>query len=142
MYSRKYMSEAIFKICNHFGLIAYECFDIDAAILKFKIKDRHGNPVDTIKIATHSFNKDALDTIWDKLSNDISNKPAENYRTQKCEYCDGAKPLVIGRTNDQGITIQYPNKLIAYGYDIHGSGSNGLVTKINYCPMCGKKIKR
>lgn len=142
MYSREYMSETIFKICDHFGLIAYECFDIDAAILKFKIEDQHGNLVDTIKIATHSFNKGMLDTIWDKLSNGIPNKPAENYITQKCEYCDGGKPLVIGRTNDQGIAIQHPDKLIAYGYDIHGSGSNGLVTKINYCPMCGKKIKR
>lgn len=58
-----------------------------------------------------------------------------------CEYCEGGKPLEIGKTNDQGIAIQYPNRLIAYSYDIHGSGSNGLVTRINYCPMCGKKLK-
>lgn len=58
-----------------------------------------------------------------------------------CEYCDGGKPLVIGKTNDQGIAIQYPNRLIAYGYDIHGYGSNGLVARINYCPICGKKLK-
>lgn len=57
-----------------------------------------------------------------------------------CEFCEGAKPLVIGKTNDYGIAIQYPNKLIAYGYDVHGTGSNGLVTKINFCPMCGKKF--
>ena len=57
-----------------------------------------------------------------------------------CDYCMGAKPLVIGDTNDQGIAIQYPGKLIAYGYDVHGSGSNGLVSKINYCPMCCRKL--
>lgn len=57
-----------------------------------------------------------------------------------CEYCDGGKPLVIGKTNDQGIAIQFPDRLMAYGYDIHGSGSNGLVTTIKYCPMCCRKL--
>lgn len=59
-----------------------------------------------------------------------------------CEYCDGGEPLVIGKTDDQGIAIWYPNILIAYGYDTHGTGSNGLVTRINYCPMCGKKLSK
>ena len=27
------------------------------------------------------------------------------------------------------------------GYDIHGSGFNGLVTKIKYYPMCGRELK-
>lgn len=58
-----------------------------------------------------------------------------------CIYCDCAKPLITGSTNDSGIVIQHPNRLMAYGYDIHGSGSNGLVVKIRYCPMCGKKLK-
>lgn len=57
-----------------------------------------------------------------------------------CEYCDCGKPLVIGKTNDQGIAIQFPDRLIAYGYDIHGSGSNGLVATIKHCPMCGRKL--
>lgn len=57
-----------------------------------------------------------------------------------CEFCFGAKALVIGKTNDVGIAIKYPNQLIAYGYDIHGSGSNGIATKINYCPMCGRRL--
>lgn len=57
-----------------------------------------------------------------------------------CEYCDYGKPLVIGKTNDQGIAIQFPDRLIAYGYDIHGSGSNGLVATIKHCPMCGRKL--
>ena len=58
-----------------------------------------------------------------------------------CEYCEKGVPLVIGKTNDYGIAIHYPNKLVAYGYDVHGFGSNGLTTKINYCPKCGKKFK-
>ena len=57
-----------------------------------------------------------------------------------CDFCEKAKPLVIGKTNDYGIAIQYPNKIIAYGYDIHGSESNGLIVKINYCPMCGRRL--
>lgn len=56
-----------------------------------------------------------------------------------CEYCEGAKPLVIGETNDRGIAIS-SGKLIAYGYDVHGYGSNGLSVKIKYCPMCGRKL--
>lgn len=57
-----------------------------------------------------------------------------------CEFCEKAVPLVIGKTDDYGIAIQYPNRLIAYGYDIHGSGSNGLIVKIQYCPMCGRRL--
>ena len=61
-------------------------------------------------------------------------------KLSKCKYCDKGIPLVIGETDDYGIAIQYPRKLIAYGYDIYGYDSNGLVVKINYCPMCGKKL--
>lgn len=57
-----------------------------------------------------------------------------------CEFCENGKSLTTGKTNDYGIAIQYPNKLIAYGYDIHGTGSNGLLVKINICPMCGRKL--
>ena len=63
-------------------------------------------------------------------------------KTSHCEYCDGALPLVLGKTDDYGIAFHYPNKLVAYGYDVHGTGSNGLVAKINYCPMCGKKFAK
>lgn len=73
MYSRECIFEAISKICDRFGLIAYECFDFDGMILKIKIEDQHGNVIDTIKIDRYSFNKDTLDRLWDKLSN----KPAE-----------------------------------------------------------------
>lgn len=58
-----------------------------------------------------------------------------------CEYCEGAKALVIGETNDKGIAISFPNRLVAYGYDVHGFSSNGLEVHINYCPMCGRKLK-
>ena len=61
---------------------------------------------------------------------------------RECEYCELAKPLAIGNTNDKGICLMYPNYLLAYGYDIHGSDSNGLCVKINYCPMCGKKLEK
>lgn len=57
-----------------------------------------------------------------------------------CEYCEKAVPLIIGKTNDKGIAIQFPNRLNAYGYDVHGGDSNGLIVKINYCPMCGRKL--
>ena len=57
-----------------------------------------------------------------------------------CEFCFGGKALVIDKTNNVGIAIQYPNRLIAYGYDIHGFGSNGIITKIKYCPMCGRRL--
>lgn len=52
-----------------------------------------------------------------------------------CKFCDKGVPLIIGKTNDYGVAIQYPRRLIVYGYD-----SNGLVVKINYCPMRGKKL--
>lgn len=62
----------------------------------------------------------------------------------KCIYCEEAEPLVIGDTNDKGIAIQYIGKrahIVAYGYDVHGFGSNGLFEPINYCPMCGKDLR-
>ena len=58
----------------------------------------------------------------------------------KCPYCQEGYALVEGKTNDTGIAIQYPNRLIAYGYDIHGPGGNGLSVRIDYCPMCGRKL--
>lgn len=57
-----------------------------------------------------------------------------------CEYCEGAKPLVIGETDDKGIALKHPNVLNAYGYDVHGYGSNGLSVKIKFCPMCGRNF--
>lgn len=63
-----------------------------------------------------------------------------------CKYCQDGVALAIGKSDkpnndDYGISIQYPNFLNAYGYDIHGVGSNGITVKINYCPMCGRELK-
>lgn len=63
-----------------------------------------------------------------------------------CDYCYKAVPLVRGKDDkpgdsDYGIAIQRPNILIAYGYDIHGMGSNGTSVRINYCPICGRKLR-
>lgn len=67
--------------------------------------------------------------------------------SELCPYCDGAEPLVVGKINDVGIAIRQETggvipSLVAYGYDIHGSGSNGLAVRINYCPICGKYLGR
>lgn len=62
-----------------------------------------------------------------------------------CKYCDRAEALVIGETDDYGIAIKGIGKhtyIHAYGYDVHGSGSNGLSAKINFCPMCGKRFEQ
>lgn len=68
------------------------------------------------------------------------NDAAPTRKKGKCEFCEQGKPLAIGKTNDQGIAIRYPNILNAYGYDVHGFGSNGISVKINYCPICGSKM--
>lgn len=31
-----------------------------------------------------------------------------------CKFCDKGVPLVIGKTNDYGVAIQYPRRLIAF----------------------------
>lgn len=61
-------------------------------------------------------------------------------QNSECKHCDKGIPLKIGEVNDCGIAIQYPNYLKAYGYDVHGTGSNGILIKIKFCPMCGKKL--
>ena len=57
-----------------------------------------------------------------------------------CDYCEKGKPLVTGRDNDRGITLHYPDYLMAYGYDVHGYNSNGLIVQINFCPVCGEPL--
>ena len=57
-----------------------------------------------------------------------------------CEFCEKGKALANGKTDYLVIAIQYPRKLIAYGYDVHGMGNNGIFVKINYCPMCGREL--
>lgn len=62
-------------------------------------------------------------------------------REKGCEYCKNGRPLVVGETNDKGISIWSPNILHAYGYDFHGYGVNGIGAKIKCCPMCGRKLE-
>ena len=65
-------------------------------------------------------------------------------KMKKCDFCDLGRALVNGKTNDYGISINYLSHigyhLVAYGYDVHGADSNGLAVKINYCPICGRKL--
>lgn len=79
MCSREYILEEIREICDHFGLIAQECFDIDATVLKFKIEDKHENVIDTIKINLLSFNEYNLDSLRIRLSNMLSSKSEEKH---------------------------------------------------------------
>lgn len=63
----------------------------------------------------------------------------------RCEYCEKGKSLVVGKyddpdNDDYGIAVVYPRRLLAYGYSVHGSGSNSITAYINYCPMCGKQL--
>lgn len=57
-----------------------------------------------------------------------------------CEYCQCGKALVLGKTDDYGIDIRYKDRLVAYGYDVHGYERNALTVRIKYCPMCGRKL--
>ena len=66
-------------------------------------------------------------------------------RKTKCKYCDLGFEIVRGKpddpdNDDYGIAILRPDTLCAYGYDVHGSGSNAICVTIKFCPMCGKKL--
>lgn len=87
-----------------------------------------------------------INEIHDKEMAWVEQKISES-DSQPCPYCDGAEPLVIGKTNDIGIAIKQETEptgpvIVAYGYDIHGSSSNGVQSKINYCPICGKSLRQ
>ena len=65
---------------------------------------------------------------------------------KECRYCQLGEPFTIGKhdkpnDNDYGISIDCHNYMNAYGYDVHGSGSNSVNVKIHYCPMCGRKLE-
>lgn len=58
-----------------------------------------------------------------------------------CIHCNGGRALIIGDTDDRGIAIQHPNKLIAFGYsDPHGCWGTNVSCLIEYCPRCGNKL--
>ena len=65
-----------------------------------------------------------------------------------CDFCERGVPLVTPKdTNDRGIAIAHMGQkrsymwLYAYGYDVHGTGSNGLGCEIYFCPICGKSFR-
>lgn len=79
MCNKKEFREAVHAMCDHFGFVAYEYFDIDHSMLNIKIRDRNRNLIVAIKIDQHSFNKNKLDEIWDELSNAKLNEPEEKH---------------------------------------------------------------
>ena len=90
-----------------------------------------------------------INEIHDKEMAWVEQKISES-DNQPCPYCDGAEPLVIGRTNDIGIAIKQETEpvgpvIIAYGYDMCRSDTqvlrSFLMSKINYCPICGKSLR-
>lgn len=54
-----------------------------------------------------------------------------------CEYCE--KNTSIKVKEPLGICIHYPNRLVARGIDKKGWDIS-IDVKINYCPICGKKL--
>lgn len=74
MYKRKDIIETMIGICDQFGLICYECFDINPNIVKFKIEDQYGDTIDIIKLDLISLNRDKMDDIWNKLECIVSKK--------------------------------------------------------------------
>lgn len=91
-----------------------------------------------------------LNEIRDKEVAWIDRRTSES-NSELCPYCDGAEPLVIGKTNDVGIAIKQETEpigpvIIAYGYDMCRSDTHVLrsflMSKINYCPICGKSLRQ
>ena len=91
-----------------------------------------------------------INEIHDKEMAWVEQKISES-DSSPCPYCDGAEPLVIGKTNDVGIAIKQETEptgpvIIAYGYDMCRSETNVLrsflMSKINYCPICGKSLRQ
>lgn len=56
----------------------------------------------------------------------------------KCVYCEENKS--IETKEPLGVCIHYPNRLIVSGVDKYGWDIS-IDTKINYCPMCGRRLK-
>ncbi|MFT8556664.1 hypothetical protein [Liquorilactobacillus hordei] len=64
-----------------------------------------------------------------------------NAEQQKCEYCHGgikARPII----EESSVFLAFDeNGIVAFGND--GSVTTGEeYTRINYCPMCGRKLSR
>lgn len=55
-----------------------------------------------------------------------------------CEYCE--KNISIKVKEPLGMCIHYPDRLVVRGIDKKGWDIS-IEEKINYCPMCGRKLK-
>ncbi len=56
-----------------------------------------------------------------------------------CEYCDGTGKEINDDTDDNAIYISADHKIVAEIYTgIYGSYY--VQGKINFCPMCGRKL--
>ncbi len=60
-----------------------------------------------------------------------------NHTKEPCEYCDGEKDL-LKKYNGFTVSI-YKNELELYFEHNEGDASDDV--KINYCPMCGRKLE-
>lgn len=57
-----------------------------------------------------------------------------------CEYCEKGKEICKENRKELGIELNGgKGKLIAYGTDSH-NWDISVECKINYCPMCGRKL--
>lgn len=112
--------------------------------LEIKDKDIHNMSITEIKNYILLKLKEAGFDLDGNISYSIA-EPLTYIYTQKekddgCEYCNNATPLTNGATDNSGICIRYPNRLIAYGYSKYGLNAHGVSAKIKYCPMCGCKL--
>jgi len=58
----------------------------------------------------------------------------------ECDYCQGGKTICDKNKNYLGIELHSATQcLVAYGIDKCGWDVS-VCTKVNYCPMCGRKL--
>lgn len=59
-----------------------------------------------------------------------------------CEYCEDGKGICRNNRKELGIELHNGNSiLVAYGLDKQ-NWDISVESKINYCPMCRKKVER
>lgn len=59
-----------------------------------------------------------------------------------CEYCEDGKGICINNTRQLGIELHSgSSKLVAYGLDKQ-NWDISVECKINFCPMCRKRVER
>lgn len=80
-----------------------------------------------------------LNKMMEKYDN-ISKERYETLKSQNsnegCEFCNGKKELTLKK----GLDIGLSNNKLNFYFDICACGYFEDEFKINYCPMCGKKL--